>query len=269
MTMRSSTIAANASRAAATSGSVRHGERRVGVGAERRDERRARGADPSTSVADAVKARAHRAGVESRGPAGERAADRLGDVVGQRADAVRTAERRVGEVQDPQVGSPVAQHRGHEREVVVVDEHRLAMARVGRDRVGELLVDRDVRGPRLAEAGVEAGSANEVEQPVMQEPERRVAEPVEVQALLALVDVEQPEVEPVDGRRAGAHRGAIVVAARRRDPPGVGLAREQRRERAHHATGASVSCEAATGFGVERDRAPLGGDDHRFRSPRR
>ena len=173
------------------------------------------------------------------------------------------------EVQHPQIGPSRAQERGCEGEMVVVHEHDFARTRVGDDRVGELLVDREVRIPRVAEVVIETGPANVIEQTVVQEPESRVAEAVEVQAVRARVDVEDPQVEAFDRRDACLHRGAVGVAACRRDPPGVGFARQQRCQRAHHSTGTPPRPVSATGKRLERDRTSLRGDDHCVRYPRR
>ena len=120
-------------------------------------------------------------------------------------------------------GRSVAQHAGDERELVVLHEHDVA---VGRDRRGSLrerLVHLDVGRPRLAPAVVEARTARQVEQPVVEEPQRRVRHHVVVEPAQPRFDVDEFEQHAVEEDavavdRARGRRGAVVGARRAARP---------------------------------------------------
>ena len=140
------------------------------------------------------------------------------DVGRQHADRVGAAERRVGEVEQREIGPRRAHHPGHQRELVVVHHHGLARRRLLDHGVGEGRVHRDVRVPRGAEVLVEPGATGKVEQAVVQEPQRRVGHDVVVQAVERGIEGEEVQVEAGNRRGAGRERGGVAVVDGRRDP---------------------------------------------------
>ena len=96
------------------------------------------------------------------------------------------------EVVDTQVGTSRAQHAGHERERVVLDEHDLAVGRDVDHRVGERTVHRHVRVPRDLERLVECRIADQVEEPVEQEPQDLVRHHLVMESVLDRVERDEP-----------------------------------------------------------------------------
>ena len=206
-------------------GQLRHGVGRgvsgkgVGVGPEGRGE-------PRRPVEVATQHLTHRFDVLARPPGGveadrnrsERCAERFGDAVGEHADRARTAERRVREVRDDQVGTRGAHHPRHERERVVLHQHGVARRRVPDHRIGEGLVDGDVRVPRDRERLVERRVADQVEEAVEEEPQDLVGDDlvVELVHMRGRARRRRTSVASVRLLRAVEH-GTITFAQRGRD----------------------------------------------------
>ena len=133
---------------------------------------------------------------EVLGGAGELEADQVGaeqaleDLAPPRqlAEQLGRRERDVQVEADPQVGAQLAQHRGHQLELVVLHPHDRALGGVLRGGVGEALVDRHVGVPPLA---VELRLGHEV---VVERPEGGVGE-----ALVELLDLLLAEARPAPG----------------------------------------------------------------------
>ena len=194
---------------------------RVGVGAERRRERRRDvGSRPSISRADAVVRARPARGVEARTaprPSTRRCASAMSvgstriEFGPQNGVWVKCATRRSGRA--------LAHHAGDERELVVLHEHDVAVGRVARrPRRRTRGSPRRRRPTRRGSGGRSVGRRGEVEEPVVQEPEHRVRDDVVVQPVQRGSRSSSVEVEPGRGRRAGRDRGAVVVVERGRDP---------------------------------------------------
>ena len=157
------------------------------------------------------------------------------------------------------------EHLRDERELVVLDQHVLAVGGHVDDRLGEGPVHLDVALPRLAEAPVEAGPAGQIEQPVVQEPDHAVRDDVVVQPRVCGSSASSRACTPPGRRRAGGDRGAVVLADRRGDPGRVFAVREQRHQRGDHSTRAAVRGEGAVRVGDEAKRPAVRDDDHAVR----
>ena len=178
----------------------------------------------------------------------------------------------MGEVGEAQVGSSRSHHARDERELVVLHEHLLTLGRALHDDVGERGVHRHVALPRLAEVAVEAGSAGEVEQAVVQEPQHLVGDHVVVQAVQRRIELEQVQVEPGHDGSPRCDRGAVAVVDRRRDPRRASadvVALHQRQQRAHQTTRAALRCERAVVALREPERPSVRDDDHLRSVPNR
>ncbi len=233
------------------------GERR-GVGSEGCDERPALGHVRAQHFLHGRRVRAcPPGGVEAGGHGRERRADRLGDVVGQHPDRVGPTERRVREVRDAKVRARRPQHPGHERELVVLHEHDVVGCGRTRRRPRRTPRSPHVGVPGVSERLVERGPSDEVEEPVVQEPEHLVRHDVVVELVHGGVELHEADVRREPGRRraacdrAGHRRSARPRsssirragrstwrgrAASRRGRPGHGRRRGSRRRRRRSGT---------------------------------
>ncbi len=163
----------------------------------------------------------------------------------QTHEQLHRRERDVEEEADDEVGSLVAQHLGHELQVVVVDPHdRPVWCDLG-EGVGEALVDALVGVPVLAVVGRVAQGV------VVQRPQCVVGEPLVV--VLDLVGAHQHglQVHAVERERLGN----VVGLAGPADP--CPAARSQQWEQGPHQT-AGAGDPAVRRAG---DRQAVGGDD--------
>ncbi len=190
------------------------GERgRIGADAAPRTSARPTASSPSTSRADAANAAGPPRGVEPARDARHRRAQRPRRVVGQHPDRVRAAERRVGEVREAQVG---ALRRGASR--ARAPGACPARARRRPSPASSAVASANVRltglvaGPRVAPPRVEAGPAGQVEEPVVEEPQRRVRHQVVREPVGVGVEVEQAGA----GSRGPARRRLAPRRGRRR-----------------------------------------------------
>ena len=169
-------------------------------------------------------------------------------------------EGRVQEVHRAQVGPLLGQHPPEQREVVVLHEHGVALARPCHDHVGHGPVVGPVALPGGPPVAVEAGPVRQVEEVVMDVPQRRVGDDVVGLPVGVVVDHDRDEVEPVlgheppgDGLAVGRphrHRGPRRAAAR--EEPVQRGGQPARRRRRH---------ERAVGPRPEAERAAVGDDD--------
>ncbi len=156
------------------------------------------------------------AGQEGRPVGAEDAVEELfGDVVGQQPEVVDGRPRGVREVADPQVGAELAEHAGHQRQVVVLYEDRRTLARLLGERRGEGPVVRLEGGPLAAELRVEDGLDGGLVEQVVDEPEHRVGDAVVRVGVHLRVDVEHPDTRFAD---AAPHRLAVTVPEGGADP---------------------------------------------------
>jgi hypothetical protein len=148
--------------------------------------------------------------------------------------------------------------------VVVLDEHNVTGRRHLDDAIGERAIDGDVGVPRLPEAVVETGAAREVEQPVMQEPQRRVRHDVVVEPVLPGIDGEQLQVDVRNRGCARGRRRPVVVGHGGRHPSDrlVAAVAQQPAERSRQATRAAPGAEGPVLGADELRRPPMGDDDH-------
>ncbi len=158
---------------------------------------RRRGAGPAVGVAGA-EPRLPPVAVEAAGAVAGHAVEELAvGVVGQHAQHVRIGEGRVEEVHGAQVGPALGQHPAEQREVVVLHQHRGALVRPVRHRVGHGLVVGPVALPRRPPVAVEPGPARQVEEMVVAVPQRRVGDDVVGLTVGVVVDHDGDQVESV------------------------------------------------------------------------
>ena len=126
--------------------SVGHGPDVVRIGGQRGDEgARGRAQDLPAAGGERV---GPAAGVEPAGAEPGHPFEQLDrDGVGQHPQLIRPGERGVGEVHRVQIGTPLAEHRSGQREVVVLHQHGGAVGRILGHRVGEGPVDSRGRHP--------------------------------------------------------------------------------------------------------------------------
>ena len=165
---------------------------------------------------------------------------------------------------DPQIRPAVPEITGHEREVVVLHEHDVAVRRGLDDAIGERTVDGDVGVPRLPETLVETWTARQVEQSVVEEPQRRVRHDVVVESVLAGIESEQLDADIGERGRALGRRRPVVVGHGGGHPTDrfVRAPAQQPPECSGQPTGAATSPERAVLGAGERRRPPMGDDDH-------
>ena len=154
----------------------RHGCRRGPTPAGRR---RSAGDSPTSVAADAAKSPAHRRRVEAARAVGGQAlrAARARRASGRRRSQAGGANgvwRKCTQPRSGRVGRAGARRRGTGGSPARAPPR--PRARLG-DGVGERVVDRPVRVPRVAPGAVEGGLAGEVPEPVVGEPQRLVATP--------------------------------------------------------------------------------------------
>ena len=199
--------------------------------------------------------------VEPAGRVAGHAVEQLGrDVVGQHAEHGGRGEGGVQEVHRAQVGPPVGQHPPEQREVVVLDEHGVALGRPRHDDVGHGLVVGPVALPGRPPVAVEAGAMRQVEQVVVDVPERRVGDDVVGLPVDVVVDHDRHEVEPVLGHAPLGDRLAVRRPHRHRGPrrPAAG---EEPVQRGGQPTGRRHGHQRAVGIGAEGEGAAVGDDD--------
>ncbi len=176
--------------------------------------------------------------VESAGVVSGQPFEQLhGHGVGQHPEPVGPGERGVGEVDRDQVGSSLGQHRPQQAQVVVLHQHHRVRGRLGRDGLGEGLVDPSEGVPGPGEVPVEAGSAGQLPQAVVQEPERGVAHHVIGHAVVLGIEGQQGGVQPLGLGATRARRPPVALGHGRGHPQGVGADHERGQPR-HQAAGA-------------------------------
>ena len=157
--------------------------------------------------------------VEAAGRVAGHAVEQFGHhVVGQHAEHVGRGERRVQEVHGAQVRARLGQHSAQEREVIVLDEHGIALARPLHDDVGHGLVVGPVALPGRPPVAVETGPVRQVEEMVVAVPERRVGHHVVGLTVGLVVDHHREQVEPVLVHEALGDRLAVCHPHRHRGP---------------------------------------------------
>ena len=127
----------------------------------------------------------------------------------------------------------------------------------------------DVGLPGLAEVPIESGPPRQIEEAVVQEPERRVRHDVVVETVLAGVEVEQVQIDAREPGLAGGERGPVLVGDRGRDPVDrlLGIRGDPRPEDADDATGTALGGEAAVDGPCEPRRSAIGDEDQPRRPP--
>jgi hypothetical protein len=168
----------------------------------------------------------------------------------------------VAEVHDGDVVATLAHSGRHQPQVVVLHEdHGVGGGLVG-DHVGEGLVHLAVGRPGRPPALVEARSSRQVEQAVVDEPERGVADDVVVLAVDAGVDGEGADVEAVGGDASLLGGDSIASGHGGGDPGGVGVD-DERRDAGHQPTRAALGSQLAVVVDVERERPAVRHDHQR------
>ena len=157
--------------------------------------------------------------VEAAGRVARHAVEQLRPhVVGQHRQHVGRGEGRVQEVHRAQVRPRLGQHPPQQREVVVLHEDGVALARPGRHDVGHGPVVGPVALPRLPPMAVEARPVRQVEEVVVAVPERGVRYHVVGLAVGLVVDDDGEQIEPVLVHEALGDRLAVRRPHRHRGP---------------------------------------------------
>ncbi len=191
-----------------------------------------------------------------------------GDVVGQHPEVLRRRPRRVREVADPDIRPQLAEHPRHQRQVVVLHQHRCPRRRLLGQRLGEGTVVGLVRRPLTPELRVEDRFQRGLVKHVVDKPEDRVRDAVVGVGEDGRVDVEHPHLlaagrldgQPSSTVRA-AHRLPIGVAQRGAHPhrPRV---RPDRRQPGDQPAAAPPGMQRPVLPNLVRNRAAIGRDQH-------
>jgi len=198
-------------------------------------------------------------GVEAEDPAAEQALQQL-DAPGADGEGLRIRPWYVPESDDRGRGKPGADHRGQQREVIVLHEdHRIARPGLRHDGIGEPGIHRPVALPiALAEDRPHVGD-------VTQRPEAFVGEAVVVACLVLL-----GEPDPPQGVRRTAERDREAIAAVDRlavrraaaaGDPGSGARAHHRLERGDKAARRALQTDAIAIAHVNVGLAVGHGDD--------
>ena len=187
----------------------------------------------------------------------------LRHVGGEDAERARVAERDVREVDRAQVLALLREPGTQEREVIVLDQDGCALGRLVDERLREPVVVRPVRVPRYAPTPVDARPAGEVEQAVVQEPERAVGDHVVRHAVRVGLDGERSEAEALGLDRPRLGHLPIGVGHGCREPERARVTHE-RPEAGHEPTRTSLCLQPAVGAVGERDRPAVGGHHNRL-----
>ena len=231
----------------------------VGVGAERGHERARR--RPAGGGVAPEEAGLPLVAVEAAGAVAGHAVEQLGrHVVGQHLEDGRRSERRVQEVHGAQVGPALGEHPTEQREVIVLHRHDVAFVGPRHDGVGHGAVVGPVALPRDPPVAVEARPVRQIEEMVVDVPQRRVGHDVVGLAVRVVVDLDGDEVEPVEVHEPPGHGLAVRRPHRHRGPRGAGP-RQQAVDRGGQSAAGRDRNELAVAPGAERQRPPVGDDD--------
>jgi hypothetical protein len=136
----------------------------------------------------------------------------------------------VAEVNGAKVGTGLGQHSAGQCEVVVLDKHGGAGARLFRDRLCEEQVELAVGVPGLHPVAIEAGSAGQIEEVVVAEPQGGVGDDVVSHPVDVGIGFQRDDVQAVFGHEA-LGRGKPVGLAHRGGHPSRPSTGQQRMER--------------------------------------
>ncbi|CAM5721509.1 hypothetical protein SGLAM104S_00763 [Streptomyces glaucescens] len=228
---------------------------------------RAEAVDSDPGVADPARERVAARGERVRPAPGEEAepvraehAAQHGprDVVGEHPEVLRRRPRGVREVPDPQVGAQLAEHAGDQHQVVVLHDHRGALGRLGRQRLGEGPVVRLVGRPLAPELRVEHRLQRRLVQHVVDEPQHRVRDAVVGVGVDLGRDVEHPHAVLAD---PAPHRLAVAVAERGAHPQRARV-RPDRRQSGHQSAAAPLGVQRTVVANLVGDGATVGGHQY-------
>ncbi len=216
-------------------GDVRPRRRRpeaVGVGRQGPHERRCVGGGQTGRGQSGAEGRGPALGVEPAGAEpGHGGQEFVAHGGGEHPQDRRVGERGVGEVGGGQVRTQVGQGRGHEGQVVVLDQHPAPLRRHLGHPLGHEAVVGAVGVPGLHPPAVGAGPAGRVEQVVVAEPQRGVRDHVVGQVVDVRLGLDQFDAQSVGGHQT-LGRGQPVGLVHRGGDPGGARARHERVERA-------------------------------------
>ena len=194
-----------------------------------------------------------------RGGGGHALEELAGRRGGQHGQGVGAGEGGVGEVHHLQVGAFGLHEGGHQAEVVVLHEHRGPLGRGFVHDGGEEPVELPVGVPGPEPAVVEAGPARQVEEVMVQEPQRGVRHHVVGHAVGVLVGLDRHEAQAPLGHEPLGGGPPIGVGHGARHPGGAApleLGMQGGGQPARR-TGRDRSAVVVQG---ERQRTAVGGD---------